>query len=146
MTTETHLPELDGLPVFGVPPDDPATELPDPLSVARRISYGRRVAEKHRREKFDDFCRSVDTTRVRSLTVGRWADAFGCGPYEEVDAIVAAKDRLPAPRALFIGDGEAMRAPLHAALGAAGVEVDVSEVQDPEMWDNTEHRCTAVAE
>jgi hypothetical protein len=46
----------------------------------------------------------VDLTRVRALIVGSWEDAYERSSEEIVAAILEVRDRLPALRALFLGD------------------------------------------
>ncbi|MFC4031858.1 STM4015 family protein [Streptomyces polygonati] len=105
MTIGHHLRELDGLPAFDfVSSEAGRTELPEADAVAWRIagsSYGDDVVWE---EAFARFTEAVDITRVRALIVGAWSDPFEGGPDEVAAALLAARDRLPALRALFIGD------------------------------------------
>ncbi|MFD5746588.1 STM4015 family protein [Streptomyces sp. NPDC127033] len=114
MTVNHYLRELYGLPVFDFPGADGterraagahgAEELPDPASVAWRVSVGSYEAEESWEEAFARFTTTVDTTGVRALVVGSWSDAFESGSEPIVAALVAARDRLPGLRALFVGD------------------------------------------
>ncbi|AXG81387.1 STM4015 family protein [Streptomyces paludis] len=108
MTISAHLQELHGLPVY-VFPDAGATaeaapELPDAASVAWRITVGAYDAKETWEEAFARFLGAVDSTRVRALIVGAWPDAYESGPEAAIHAIIAARDRLPELRALFVGD------------------------------------------
>lgn len=99
-----HLQELYRLPAFTFPGPDATTELPEPESVAWRITSGAYDADEEWESVFARFCSAVDTTRVRALIVGAWEDAYDCAPTAVVEALLAARDRLPALRALFLGD------------------------------------------
>ncbi|MET7292977.1 STM4015 family protein [Streptomyces griseoloalbus] len=104
MTIGSHLEELYGLPAFTFPGRDESTELPDPDAVAWSIGARTYDDEEGWAETFDRFCSDVDTTRVRALIVGLWEDAYDSGPTEIIEALVAARDRLPALRAVFLGN------------------------------------------
>lgn len=58
-------------------------------------------------DTFARFCQLVDTTRVRAFVVGPWWDPDE-GGYVSVEPVieelVAARDRFPALRSLFLGD------------------------------------------
>ncbi|MEV7423434.1 STM4015 family protein [Streptomyces sp. NPDC091212] len=101
---DDYLRELYGLPVFGFPGADRTGELPDPASVAWRISVDSYGADEEWEEAFARFTASVDTTGVRALIVGSWSEAYESASDPIVSALVAARDRLPGLRALFIGD------------------------------------------
>ncbi|NSL43817.1 STM4015 family protein [Streptomyces sp. 8P21H-1] len=108
MTIGGHLKEFHGLPAFGFPGvDDPVPDpssLPSPESVAWRVAVDSYDAQEQWEEAFARFLAAVDTTRVRALIVGAWSDVYENAPDEVVGALVAARDRLPALRALFVGD------------------------------------------
>lgn len=105
MTIGNHMRELHGLPAFDFPGSkDKGTELPEPDAVAWRIAVGSYDSEESWEDAFARFTQAVDTTRVRALVVGAWSDVFESGPEPLIAALVAAKDRLPALRALFLGD------------------------------------------
>ncbi|MEW1724593.1 STM4015 family protein [Streptomyces sp. NPDC093109] len=108
MTISDHLPELHGLPVYVFPDADATAEaepkLPDAASVAWRITVDSYDADETWEEAFARFLGAVDTTRVRALIVGSWPDSYESGPEAAIDAIIAARGRLPALRALFVGD------------------------------------------
>ncbi|CAL9650817.1 STM4015 family protein [Streptomyces sp. Tu 3180] len=104
MTIGDHLEEFHGLPAFTFPGSGEAVELPEPDAVAWRIAAVTYDAENSWTEVFARFCSAVDTTRVRALIVGVWEDAYDSAPSDVVEALVAARDRLPALRAVFLGD------------------------------------------
>ncbi|MFI6697946.1 STM4015 family protein [Streptomyces sp. NPDC050509] len=104
MVINHHQQKLYGLPVFRFPEADRSDGLPDPDAVAWRISVGSYESTEAWEEAFARFTASVDTTGVRALIVGSWSEAYEEGPEPVVSALVAARDRLPGLRALFIGD------------------------------------------
>ncbi|MGW2823526.1 STM4015 family protein [Streptomyces sp. NPDC001443] len=104
MTIGQHLQEFHGLPVFDFPDADAMTALPEPDSVAWRICGSVYDAEEEWTAAFERFRAAVDTTRVRALIVGAWTEAYDSAPTDVVEALLAARDRLPALRALFFGD------------------------------------------
>ncbi|MFC9652585.1 MULTISPECIES: STM4015 family protein [unclassified Streptomyces] len=104
MAISNHLRELYGLPAFDFPAAETTAKLPDPATVAWRISVDSYDAEEEWEAAFARFAASVDTTEVRALIVGSWSEAYESGPDEVISALVAARDRLPALRALFLGD------------------------------------------
>ncbi|MFF8103186.1 STM4015 family protein [Streptomyces sp. NPDC016640] len=104
MTIGSHLEELYGLPVFTFPGREEPTRLPEPEAVAWRLAAGTYDGEGNWVETLGRFCAEVDTTRVRALVVGLWEDAYDSGPTDVIEALVAARDRLPALRAVFLGD------------------------------------------
>jgi hypothetical protein len=102
-----HVPELNGLPTHDFPPPDSTAALPAAGSVAWRLSvdpYG------DGQEEFEDhwrrFTETVDLGAVRALIVGVWGEAYDAKSDVVIDLILAAKDRLSALEALFIGDQE----------------------------------------
>lgn len=106
MTSGSHLDQLYGLPGFIFPLRSESTELPEPDTVAWGIAAHTYGDEEGWVETFERFCSEVDTTRVRALIVGIWEDAYDSGPSDVIEALVAARDRLPALRAVFLGDIE----------------------------------------
>jgi hypothetical protein len=102
-----RLQEFHGLPVFDFPasaqyPED-AAGLPAPESVAWRISVTNPYEGDDWEVVFARFLAAVETSQVRALIVGCWGDPAD-GPEEAIKLLVAARDRLPALRALFLGD------------------------------------------
>lgn len=104
MTIGGHLEELYGLPVFPFAEGTGAATPPEPGSVAWRPAGGTYDDDMGWAEGFARFCAEVDTTQVRALVVGMWDDAYDSGPTDVIEALLAARDRLPALRALFLGD------------------------------------------
>lgn len=108
MISGYNLEELYGLPAFEFPwLGDERSQLPDPGAVAWRIDPLLDDEERENEEwelAFARFCAAVDTARVRALIVGNWRDAWDTGPDRVISALLGARGRLPALRALFIGD------------------------------------------
>ncbi|MFG2332913.1 STM4015 family protein [Streptomyces sp. NPDC048604] len=106
MTIGSHLEELRGLPVFEFPEPGSTVPLPEPESVAWRISGPtyRDGDEEDWPEVFDRFLAAVDTRRVRSLVVGGWEDAYETDSAPIVARLIAANNRLTALESVFLGD------------------------------------------
>ncbi|MFD5012050.1 STM4015 family protein [Streptomyces chartreusis] len=105
MTIGDHLDQLHGLPAHTFPgPDETTDDLPEPDTVAWRITSDVYDADEEWPKAFARFCAAVDTTRVRALIVGAWQEAYDSDPSSVIEALVAARDRFPALRALFLGD------------------------------------------
>ncbi|MFI7498161.1 STM4015 family protein [Streptomyces sp. NPDC049687] len=105
MTIGDHLDALHRLPAHTFPGPEARTDgLPDPESVAWRVTSDVYDAAEDWTEAFARFCAAVDTTRVKALIVGAWQEAYDSEPTTVVEALVAARNRFPALRALFIGD------------------------------------------
>ncbi|MFI1801270.1 STM4015 family protein [Streptomyces sp. NPDC020379] len=106
MAIYEHMRELHGLPAFSFPFEagtEPAG-LPAPEAVAWRVAVDAYDSEEQWQDVFARFTRAVDTTRVRALIVGAWNEPYETGPDAVIAALLAARDRLPALRALFLGD------------------------------------------
>lgn len=107
MSYATHLVSLHGLPAYTFPgPDGRTDDLPDPHGFAWRITSDVYDADEDWTDAFARFCAAVDTTRVRALIVGAWQEAYETEPTAVIEALVEARDRFPALRALFVGDME----------------------------------------
>ncbi|MGW6007943.1 STM4015 family protein [Streptomyces sp. NPDC055210] len=116
MSFYDRMEELYGLPAFTFPALEAPTVLPEPDAVAWlingqpdavawRSTVGEPLVEEECwDEAFDRFCAEVDTTRVRALIVGSWDDPLDTDPSRVIEALLAARDRLPALRSLFLGD------------------------------------------
>ncbi|MDH6699464.1 STM4015 family protein [Streptomyces sp. MAA16] len=105
MTIGDHLDSLYRLPAYTFPgPDAAKDDLPEADGCAWRVTSDVYDAGEEWEAAFARFCEDVDTTRVRALIVGAWSEAYDSASTSVVDALVAAKDRFPALRALFIGD------------------------------------------
>ncbi|WP_416976798.1 STM4015 family protein [Streptomyces sp. T028] len=107
MSYARHLVSLYRLPAHDFPgPKGRTDDLPDPDGFAWRITSDVYDADEEWPAAFARFCAAVDTTRVRALIVGAWKEAYEEDPSEVIEALVAARDRFPALRALFLGDME----------------------------------------
>ncbi|MCX4767191.1 STM4015 family protein [Streptomyces sp. NBC_01275] len=105
MTIGDHLHELYRLPAHTFPgPDGKTDGLPAADSVAWRITSDVYDHEETWAEAFARFCAAVDTTRVKALIVGAWEEAYENDSSVVIEALLAARDRFPALRALFLGD------------------------------------------
>lgn len=105
MTVTDHLHALYRLPAHIFPgPGGRTDDLPDPETVAWRVTSDVYDADEDWTKAFARFCSAVDTTRVRALIVGAWQEAYDTDPSDVIEALVAARDRFPALRAVFLGD------------------------------------------
>ncbi|MFJ3922055.1 STM4015 family protein [Streptomyces sp. NPDC090022] len=104
MTIGEHLKEFGGLPVLDFPAPGADVRLPEPDSVAWRIAVEVYDSEETWQQAFGRFAEAVDTTRVTTLVVGGWDEAYDGDSAEVVATLVGARDRLPALRSLFLGD------------------------------------------
>ncbi|MFD9465644.1 STM4015 family protein [Streptomyces sp. NPDC060027] len=108
MTINRHLEEFHGLPAFDFPEGDGkssrAASLPAPETVAWRISVDAYDSKEQWEDAFARFLAAVDTQQVRALIVGAWSEVYDNGPDAVIEALVAARDRLPALRGLFLAD------------------------------------------
>ncbi|MER6463892.1 STM4015 family protein [Streptomyces sp. NPDC001228] len=105
MTINDHLATFCRLPARTFPgPGAPADSLPDAGSVAWRITSDVYDADEDWADAFARFLDTVDTTEVRALIVGAWQEAYDTAPTGIIEALLAARDRLPALRGLFLGD------------------------------------------
>ena len=104
MTIGSHLDALYGLPAYTFPGPDHKPRPVEPDSVAWRVTGDVYDAEENWTEAFARFCAAVDTTRVKALIVGAWEEAYEEDSKAVVEALLAARDRFPALRALFVGD------------------------------------------
>ncbi|MER6397166.1 STM4015 family protein [Kitasatospora sp. NPDC001603] len=104
MTVGKHIEEFHGLPVLDfVQAVEDGTALPEAAAVAWKVGIEFDSPTSFV-ERWQQFLDAVDTERVTAVVVGEWSsdgpESF-TGP---LAAILAAADRLPALRALFIGD------------------------------------------
>ncbi|MEU6356086.1 STM4015 family protein [Streptomyces sp. NPDC047072] len=105
MSIHGHLDALYGLPAYAFPgPKGRTDDLPAPESFAWRVTSDVYDSDEEWPEAFARFCAAVDTTRVRALIVGAWSEAYDTDPAPVIAALLDAKDRFPALRALFLGD------------------------------------------
>ncbi|MFI0938822.1 STM4015 family protein [Streptomyces sp. NPDC021020] len=100
-----HLKEYAGLPVVDWPsPAEKRRPAAAAGEAAWRIAADTYDSEETWPEAFARFTAAVDLTQVRALVVGAWPEAYEEGPGPVVGALLAAREQLPALRALFIGD------------------------------------------
>ncbi|MDO0929422.1 STM4015 family protein [Streptomyces sp. TG1A-8] len=105
MTIGDHLHTLYRLPAHTFPGPGAGTDgLPEPDACAWRIGADVYDGDEDWTAAFARFCAAVETTRVRALIVGAWEEAYDTTPSGVIEALLAARDRFPALRALFLGD------------------------------------------
>lgn len=104
MTIGDHLEALYGLPAYTFPGPGKNPRPVEPESLAWRVTSDVYDADEDWTKAFDRFCSTVDTIRVRALIVGAWQEAYDTDPADVIEALVAARDRFPALRAVFLGD------------------------------------------
>ncbi|MFF2083479.1 STM4015 family protein [Nocardia sp. NPDC058176] len=112
MTIGDHLSEWGDLPAYTFPDleKDPEKQaaavrsLPAADAVAWRIAVDSYEAPESWEDAFARFLDTVDPGAVRSIIVGPWSDAYENRPDAVFEAIVAAREQLPALRAVFVGD------------------------------------------
>ncbi|MET8978132.1 STM4015 family protein [Streptomyces sp. NPDC004539] len=104
MTVHQHLKTFHGLPVRALPNAKDRRKVPDADAVAWRISGEVYDSGEDWTSAFARFLDTVDSTRVRAIVVGAWEEAYETDAASVVEAITAARDRLPALRAVFLGD------------------------------------------
>ncbi|MEU9478040.1 STM4015 family protein [Streptomyces sp. NPDC048191] len=104
MTIGDHLQSFHGLPVYAFPGPGEKPVLPEPEGFAWRIAADVYDAEEEWTAAFARFLDTVDTSRVRALIVGAWGEAYDSDSAPVVEALLGARDRLPALRAVFLGD------------------------------------------
>ncbi|RAY10898.1 leucine-rich repeat domain-containing protein [Actinomadura craniellae] len=85
----------------------PAGWRPDPAAVSWRLrchEYDGENADSDYASYFARFLETVDTTRIRDLTIGSWGDPVNDSSATAVKLLADAADRFPALRSLFLGD------------------------------------------
>ncbi|MER8183709.1 STM4015 family protein [Kitasatospora sp. NPDC094015] len=104
MAISQHPEHFHDLPVFDlVPALQEGAELPEPAAVAWKIGLEYDSAETFR-QRWEEFLDRVDTTLVRALVIGAWWQDEQKPAAETVELITANAGRLPALRALFLGE------------------------------------------
>ncbi|GLX05042.1 STM4015 family protein [Microbispora sp. NBRC 16548] len=88
-----------GLPVVEIAPEE--QEIPDPASVAVRISSG--WDDYDIEDAFDALLKRVDTAKVPALVIGGWEDCYGTSSDFLVGLLVDNAARFPGLRSLFLG-------------------------------------------
>ncbi|WP_329223362.1 STM4015 family protein [Streptomyces sp. NBC_01485] len=104
MSIGHHLDALYGLPAQTFPGPGDAPRPVEPDTLAWRVGSDVYDAGEAWTAAFARFCDTVDTTRVKALIVGAWEEAYEENSAAVIEALVAARDRFPALRALFLGD------------------------------------------
>ncbi|KAK1183288.1 STM4015 family protein [Streptomyces sp. NBS 14/10] len=104
---------LHGLPAFDFPAPDEVPELPEPETVAWRLScnpYDDSGPDRNFADCLQRFLDTVDTSQVRALIFGVWGEAYANDSSTVIEPLVAAKDRFSSLDAVFIGDIDAEQA------------------------------------
>ncbi|KND33675.1 STM4015 family protein [Streptomyces acidiscabies] len=104
MTVHEHLKTFHRLPVRAIPHPKDNRPQPDADACAWRIASEVYDSGEEWTAVFARFLDTVDSAQVKAIVVGAWEEAYETDPAAVIEAIVAAKDRLPALRALFLGD------------------------------------------
>ncbi|SEN17901.1 hypothetical protein SAMN05216267_1002162 [Actinacidiphila rubida] len=102
-----HLTVYAGLPVVDWPSAGEAERRATTAAAgeaAWRITADTYDSEESWPEAFARFAGTVDLAQVRALVVGAWPEAYETGPAQVVEALLAARDRMPALRGIFVGD------------------------------------------
>src|SRR4051812_38602328 len=100
MAIGEHVEEFVGLPVYDY---SPVEGIVDPMERAPRLSV-EYEAEVTIPELLDQFLADPASRQVRALIIGNWGEPASDGSAPIVEALAAARDRLPALEALFLGD------------------------------------------
>lgn len=103
MAISDHLQEFAGKPVENWTPEG----LSDPANVLPRLAleYDDHDQNVKWTDKFSEFLEHSDASQVTGLVIGAWDYDFSGGDSSEVvEAVVAARERLPKLTALFFGD------------------------------------------
>jgi hypothetical protein len=105
MAISEHVEEFAGLPVHDY---DPVEGIIDPTGHAHCLSVGDNAAEQGATfaTLIERFLSDPSVGQVSALVIGDWGDAYDSSNTSEgvVQALVAARDRLPALRAIFLGE------------------------------------------
>ncbi|MBG0817623.1 STM4015 family protein [Planomonospora sp. ID82291] len=91
-----------GLPIAHAPDKD-GGELPPADRVAWRVSAAVYDSEESFEERFARFLTAVDTTRVKAVIVGGWAEAYDDDSSAVVGLLTENAARFPELRSLFLG-------------------------------------------
>ncbi|GLW05188.1 hypothetical protein Misp01_03180 [Microtetraspora sp. NBRC 13810] len=94
-----------GLPVTHLPDSGEEEPLPDPGSVAWRLTASEwdDTADSTMAECFDRFLGLVDTAKVTALVIGGWEDSYETPSDTLVSRLAESAGRLPELRSLFFG-------------------------------------------
>ncbi|QKW21539.1 STM4015 family protein [Kitasatospora sp. NA04385] len=103
MTINEHAKEFHGLPVTDFRTAQEKGEFPAPGATAWRVGLDWDDEEGFA-ELWQKFLDTVDPAQVTALVLGRWFPEEPESLSEALPLILAAADRMPALRALFLGD------------------------------------------
>ncbi len=103
MTIEEHATHFAGKPVVGW---DPEAGIQDPTGTIYRVSLSYDEADEGQRwtDKFAAFLDDPASSQITGIVVGTW-DSSGASEDDSrqvVEALVAARDRLPNLQAIFL--------------------------------------------
>lgn len=103
MTINEHTTHFAGKPVVDW---DPATGIQDPAGTIYRVALGYDEADEQVwNDNFALFLDDPASSQVVGIVVGAWEEPYEAdGSQLVVEALVAARDRLPNLRAIFLGD------------------------------------------
>jgi hypothetical protein len=104
VTINEHATDFAGKPVVDW---DPETGIEDPTGTIYRITLSYDEAEDDQvwTDKLALFLDDPASSQVVGIVVGEWEEAYEDGSSQlVVEALVAARDRLPNLRAIFLGD------------------------------------------
>lgn len=105
MTDHGHTEPFIDLPVEPYRGPDGAAAVTDHSAVAWHLSFDRsRRGSPAFVDVFRSFCEHVRTEEVREVLIGTWDELGNHGSEEVVSLLCEAADRLPALRALHLGD------------------------------------------
>ncbi|MBV1856170.1 STM4015 family protein [Catellatospora tritici] len=100
MTINEHISRFAGLPVAAF---DPHGDVPaDPAAYAWRVDTDYDGGAELFQLRFDGLVNADWAHLVTALVIGEWGEAYDSPA--PIEALVAAADRLPALRALFLGE------------------------------------------
>ncbi|MGI5217733.1 STM4015 family protein [Nocardia sp. CA-290969] len=101
-----YLEEFGGLPAvdFLEPGSETSAALPAADAAAWRIAENGWDGERTWEETFTRFLATVDASSVTTIIVGCWPEAYDSSADKVIDALIAARERLPRLRAVFLGD------------------------------------------
>lgn len=103
MSVHEHLKAFYGLPVHELG-EDPGADLPEPDSVAWRISGdGYDMGDSTVTTSLAGLLERVDASRIRAIVVGWWGAGWE-GERSDVPIAALAEAQLPALEAIFLGD------------------------------------------
>jgi hypothetical protein len=104
MAISKHIEQFGGLPVVDVTgAAEDGRDLPDAAAAAWKVGLDYE-SEQTFAEAWEQFLDTVDTARVTAVVIGNWSSEEPEPLDGPLQAVVDAAGRLPALRALFVGD------------------------------------------